>query len=541
MGSSFLCPLLLTASISASIVTSQTDVTPAYELLYRNLKVRVPFSLQLESACPGFCVYAEHSNVLIKARSFSDLTAGIGYYLKYSNITIGWRYGGGSHVKIPDHWPDLVVQKQRSVPYSSFLNVCTHSYSLVWYNEADWSALIDWLALSGINNILALTGQEYIQWLVFPQLGVQDEDIRCWFNGPAFLTWSRGQNEYGSNIAGPLPMSWMVAQYKLQKDFILARLRSLGIIGQLPGFQGNVPIQLKDIFADANITKAGATGWMDSLDPLYSEVAILWMETLLEHFGTDHWYQLDGYFNGGTAPWIASDGRPTTTVEPTVSAGSQNDWSFNMDIPHDDAWYRRGVAAYNGLNHTDPDAVWSFQGFSFVHWDTQEEASYLKGFIDSTKRFVIVDMSYGYGQWTQWKNSSFFGSEFIWTKLHNFGGTDGLKGNLYYVNQMPFDAKGRVIGIGATPEGISQNPIYYEILFSQAFRDAPVTNLTAHIIHMQHQRYGLASFSVNIAKAWALLMNSAYASDGNVQDMTGVGHIVPRGGAWGGWGQGVLL
>lgn len=46
-------------------------------------------------------------------------------------------------------------------------------------------------------------------------------------------------------------------------------------------------------------------GWMDSLDPEFGKIADLWMETLIQDFGTDHWYQLDGYFNGGTAPWYS--------------------------------------------------------------------------------------------------------------------------------------------------------------------------------------------------------------------------------------------
>jgi alpha-N-acetylglucosaminidase len=38
------------------------------------------------------------------------------------------------------------------------MNVCTHSYSLVWYGWKEWEAFIDWMALSGINNYLAETG-----------------------------------------------------------------------------------------------------------------------------------------------------------------------------------------------------------------------------------------------------------------------------------------------------------------------------------------------------------------------------------------------
>ena len=62
------------------------------------------------------------------------------------------------------------------------MNVCTHSYSLVWYNWEQWSAFIDWMALSGINLALAMTGQEEVQYKVFEQLGLEDEDIRYYNN-----------------------------------------------------------------------------------------------------------------------------------------------------------------------------------------------------------------------------------------------------------------------------------------------------------------------------------------------------------------------
>ena len=48
----------------------------------------------------------------------------------------------------------------------------------------------------------------------------------------------------------------MQAQWNLQKQ-ILARYRSLGIVSQLPAFQGNVPWSLAAILKDANISKQG--------------------------------------------------------------------------------------------------------------------------------------------------------------------------------------------------------------------------------------------------------------------------------------------
>ena len=133
----------------------------------------------------------------------------------------------------------------------------------MWYDWPSWQRFIDWMALSGINHALALTGQEEVQYKVFQQFGLDDLTIRSWFNGPAFLTWSRGQNEYGNNIAGPLPRSWMKDQWDLQR-LILARYRELNIDFQLPGFQGNVPWAMSASQHDKNMTQQGDTGWMNS-------------------------------------------------------------------------------------------------------------------------------------------------------------------------------------------------------------------------------------------------------------------------------------
>jgi hypothetical protein len=466
------------------------------------------------------------------------------------------------------------------------MNVCTHSYSLVWYSWEDWEAFIDWMAVSGINLFLGMTGQEEVQYKVFQKFGLKDKDIRGWFNGPALLTWSRGQNEYGSHIGGPLPRSWMKQQWNMMKD-ITKRYRSLGMSSQLPAFQGNVPVQLKTVESDKNMTDNHKdTAWMNSVDPLYAKIADEWMKTLIADFGTDHWYQLDGYFNGGTAPWLdetldeselrrLADRQPPPPLAAAASAqqaierhlqlagavagqeppssSSKCTWgplqkdtyskcctggscyggcrSFRsvasakaaceadphcsaitgelngkwalrasgtltpspnkaessylitnakacgktpppgppppqppVDLP---GWYERGVAAYTGLNRTDPEAIWSFQGWAFVGWKSEQQRDSLKSFIDATPKgkFNVIDMSTnGDGEWKKWDNGTgLWGAEdkgqFIWTTLHDFGGTDGLKGDLGRINSIPsqaLEAKANVWGTGFTPEGIDQ-------------------------------------------------------------------------------------
>lgn len=129
-----------------------------------------------------------------------------------------------------------------------------------------------------------------MQYKVFRELGLTDAEIRYWFNGPALLTWSRGQNGHGSGVLGPLPRSFMTAQWQLQKFQILPRMRALGIAGQLPAFQGNVPWALASKLPGSNMTQgkgpANGTGWMDSRDLHFGKIADLWMTVMLADFGT---------------------------------------------------------------------------------------------------------------------------------------------------------------------------------------------------------------------------------------------------------------
>ena len=97
----------------------------------------------------------------------------------------------------------------------------------------------------------------------------------------------------------------MKAQWALQQQ-ILARVRELAITPQLPAFPGNVPWAMAAAQNDTNMTTQCYappcdTGFMWSTDPLFGRIADAWMATMCADFGCqDHWYQMDGYFNGET-------------------------------------------------------------------------------------------------------------------------------------------------------------------------------------------------------------------------------------------------
>ena len=248
--------------------------------------------------------------IQITGTTASELTGGLGVYLReHCGMTIGWVRGGGSRIFTPKTWPKVgatPVSRPRSVPYSHVTQVCTHSYTLVWHSWEAWEQFIDWMALAGHNSIVAPTGQEEIQYKVLTEhFGVSDMAVRNWTNGPAWLTWSRGQNSHGNGVGGPLPRSFMQNQWALQRQ-ILARYRELGIAGHLPAFGGYAPWALA-VNQDAThriargVGAAKDTAWIDGRDELYTAVADKWMAQIIADFGSDHVWQMDSFFANGSS------------------------------------------------------------------------------------------------------------------------------------------------------------------------------------------------------------------------------------------------
>jgi hypothetical protein len=65
-----------------------------------------------------------------------------------------------------------------------------------------------------------------------------------------------------------------------------------------------------------------------------------------------------------------------------------------------------------------------------------------------------------------------------------------------------------------TPEGIDQNPVYYEFMAEQNFRATPEPNITAHVIQRAHRRYGYTtSVDPDVTAAWFYLANATCVQD----------------------------
>ena len=114
---------------------------------------------------------------------------GLHYYLKYyCNCHVSWS-GDQLRIPVPLPQPDDTVTIAIRDKYRYYQNVCTNSYSMVWWNWQRWEREIDWMALNGINLALAFNGQELIWKQLFEQFNLTDSEINEFFTGPAFLAW----------------------------------------------------------------------------------------------------------------------------------------------------------------------------------------------------------------------------------------------------------------------------------------------------------------------------------------------------------------
>ena len=139
---------------------SGAGASAAFSLLERLYPGASPhFAFSLNPACPTAAACFTLSDgpsdtIAIAGTATGELTAGLGHYLReYANATFGWPRGGG--VRLPPHaaWPPVgaPIARSRVAPWSFAMNVCTHSYTLVWHSWGQWEQFIDWAALSGIN------------------------------------------------------------------------------------------------------------------------------------------------------------------------------------------------------------------------------------------------------------------------------------------------------------------------------------------------------------------------------------------------------
>jgi alpha-N-acetylglucosaminidase len=447
-----------------------------------------------DAASDYYSLETQNGKVVITANSANSMAVGFNYFLKnYCHTAVSW-YANDA-VVLPAQLP-IVPQKVRNqarVQNRFFLNYCTFGYTMPWWQWREWERFIDWMALSGVNLPLAITGQEKIWMTVWKEFGLSDEQIRSFFTGPAYLPWHRMANI--DHWEGPLPQSWIEHQAKLQQQ-IVQRERALNMKPVLPAFAGHVPKALLDKNPQAKISSLGEWGnfspqyqsyFLDAFDPLFAKIQSAYLKVQTQLYGTDHIYGIDP-FNEVTPP----------SWEPSyLASASQN--------------------IYKTLTQVDKEAQWLQMGWIFYFNQNNWTNERIKAYLQAVPQDKMLLLDYFCDHTEIWKKTeSFYGQPYIWCYLGNFGGNTTLHGNLKDVdvkieNALKNGGK-NLWGIGSTLEGFGNNPILYEYVLDKVWE----TQLDYRTYANRYAQTRSGGQDPLAQEAWQLLVDAVYTAPSDV-------------------------
>ena len=441
-----------------------------------------------------FTLSQEGRKIAIGGNNANSMAVGLNYYLKYyCHVNIGWfAWDKGTMPRVLPRIEEPVRRDAR-VPERFFLNYCTYGYTMPWWKWEEWEHFIDWMALNGINLPLAITGQESVWYQVWTELGLNDEEVRNYFTGPAHLPWHRMLNI--DRWGGPLPKSWLEGQEALQKQ-IVARERELNMKPVLPAFAGHVPPELSRIYPDAKIERMSDWAgfaledypwFLDPEDKLFPVIQQKFLEKEVAIYGTDHIYGID---------------------------------IFNEMIPKSwepDYLGRVSKGVYESLAAADPNATWLQMTWLFYnerkYWFEGDSDERVKAFLTSYPAEKSILLDYYCERMEVWrKTQSYYGIPFIWCYLGNFGGNTFLAGNIQEVSGLiegTFAEAGPSFkGLGSTLEGFDCNPFMYQFIFEKAWNFPQHQNLDTYADQLAWSRTGVDNDEARAA--WKTLFDEIY-------------------------------
>ena len=435
-----------------------------------------------DTAGDVFEIESAGSRIVIRGNNGVAMAMGLNWFLKHHcHCHVSWY---GDQLNLPQPLP-RVEPKERRVSWAKhryFLNYCCFGYSLPWWDWKQWERLVDWMALNGVNMPLAVTGQEAVWQAVCRRLGMNNAQITEFLAGPPYLPfqWMGCLDGYG----GPLPQHWIAQHEELEKR-ILARERELGMTPVLQGFTGHVPAAVAQLFPTAPLQRIKWIEWethlLDPLDPLFAKIARMFLEEQTKRFGSDHLYAADTFIE-----MVPPNGDP----------------KYLADL---------GRAIYDGMAASDPQAVWVLQGWAFMNQRQFWTQPRFKAFLDaiSNDRMVVLDL---YCESTpMWdKTDAFCGKPWLWCNVQSFGRTVGLGASLGRNNDGLLAARrnpksGRLVGLGFVNEGLCYNPVAYDLMFENAWRDEAV-DLKVWTDDYARHRYGKINAAAQ--RAWKTLLNT---------------------------------
>ncbi|KAF8982364.1 hypothetical protein BGZ46_001406 [Entomortierella lignicola] len=476
--------------------------------------------------------------VVIEGASMAGLGAGLNYYLRnICKVEMSW--SGDRFMDMPAVPPMINgtegTIRASFVPWRYYMNVVTFGYSYVFWDWKRWERELDWMFLNGVNMALAMVGQEYIFRQMYESLGLTREELNGFFAAPTFMPWQRMGNIQGSWISSNDTLfknNWIDSQWEIQGQ-ILSRMHDFNITAIFPSFNGFVPRGLVRKYPDVKFQNASDWGgffgdpyspvsFIASTEPFFTNLTQQYLQTqasLYQQKGLDshadkNYYLLD----------LFNEMHPVCmTVECLQQTTS---------------------SVMRALKVADPKAVWVMQSW-FLQlkdiWKESETKAFFEGIRqvnDGRDAFVIDLYSDVIPLWNS--TQGFFGIDWGWSMLNNFGGGQGLYGTLPTLLTEPFKgyqqpAK-KMRGVGITMEGINNNEYLYQVVLDIPWESVEATypgsvssntttetkaitsldlkqpplNPQEHLESYLKRRYGPQSTSNAMLNAWTTLSQTVW-------------------------------
>ena len=261
---------VLLLSTATFVATASHPVESLLERIAQGASQRISVR-EVPSDEDFFEISADNGRPLVTGNSAVNIAAGVNWYLKYyPHIHLAWN---NMKAELPEVLPLPAKAERRSTDASRryYLNYCTHSYSMAFWDWERWQQEIDWMALHGINMPLAMTGTDVVWRNTLKRLGYSDAEADAFVAGPAFQAWWLMNNLEG--WGGPNSEKWYADRADLQRR-ILERMRELGMEPVLPGYSGMVP---HDADERLGVKVSGKGIWngfvrpafLDTTDPMF--------------------------------------------------------------------------------------------------------------------------------------------------------------------------------------------------------------------------------------------------------------------------------
>ena len=472
---------LLFICFFCAVANSQTTAIDslAMRVTEGTSKDRIEFIIipdSTENSDDWFRISSKDGNrVQIEGNNNISLAVGLNHYLKYiAGIHISWN---NLTEKLPEILPvpDEPIFMETSLKNRYYLNYCTFSYSMPFWDEDRWMKEIDWMALHGINLVLSMTGIETVWKNLLEKYGYTYEEICEFIPGPSYMAWWQMNNLEGWR--GPLHEEWFDTQEKLQKA-IMDRMKELGIHPILPGYSGMVPrnfeqktgIKINDTGKWCGFPRPG---FLSPEDSIFNVVADDYYRELENLYGLSEYYSMDPFHEGGDIGKIDLN--------------------------------KAGIGIYEAMKRANGDARWVIQSW---------QANPRQEMIDSIPPGELLILDLYSEKIPKWEKIGGYGDhQWLYCMLLNFGGNIGMHGRFDslidgFNRARNGEYSESLIGIGATPEGIENNPLMYELLFELPWRKEKIEK-NEWLENYLTARYGQEPDS-SVKEAWNILLNTVY-------------------------------